>query len=433
MRQQKRNSAPLVPRLRFPEFKDAGDWTVVPLGQIAELLSEKVGKRKLTLLSITSGVGLVSQVEKFGREIAGAQYKNYYVIQPSDFAYNKSATKDFPEGFIARHQGNQPGAVPNSIFTCFRVRPESSYAPLLNYQFANNLHGKWLRQFITVGARAHGSLNVDDDDLLATPIPVPPEATRLAEQQKIADCLSSLDERITAERQMLQTLTTHKQGLMNELLPGEGETVPRLRFPDFLNAEDWTEERLEDLAKRGSGHTPSKAHPEYYGGGIKWVSLADSKRLDSGLIEETASEISAEGIKNSSAVLHPEGSVLLSRDAGVGKSSIMGSNMAVSQHFIVWTCKPDQLYNWFLYYSLQHKKSLFERVATGSTIKTIGLPFFVGMQVALPKLSEQKMIADCLASLDTRITGQSKKIEMLKAQKKGLMQQLLPALQALQA
>lgn len=422
----------MLPRLRFPEFRDSGDWTVVPLGKIAEILSEKAGSRKLTLFSITSGVGLVSQIEKFGREIAGAQYKNYYVIHPNDFAYNKSATKDFPEGFIACHQGAELGAVPNSIFTCFRVRPGASYPPLLNYQFANNLHGKWLRRFITVGARAHGSLNVDDNDLLATPVPVPPHETRLAEQRKIADCLSSLDELIRAEALRLEALKTQKQGLMKNLLPGEDETVPRLRFPEFQNTKDWQIERLEDLAKRGSGHTPSKSHPEYYGGGIKWVSLADSKRLDAGLIEETETEISAAGIENSSAVLHPAGAVLLSRDAGVGKSAVMGLDMAVSQHFIVWTCKPDGLYNWFLYYSLQHKKPLFERIATGSTIKTIGLPFFVDMRLALPTLPEQKKIADCLASLDLRITAQVQRVDALRSHKKGLMQKLFPALEEVQ-
>jgi len=255
-------------------------------------------------------------------------------------------------------------------------------------------------------------------------LPVPSQE----EQQKVADCLSSLDDLIAAETHKLGTLKTHKNGLMQQLFPREGESAPRLRFPEFSDAEEWTEERLEDMAKRGSGHTPSKAHPEYYDGGIKWVSLADSKRLDAGLITETEVEISAEGIANSSAVLHPAGAVLLSRDAAVGKSAVMGEAMAVSQHFIVWTCKPTRLSNWFLYYSLQQRKPVFERVATGSTIKTIGLPFFIDMRLKVPLLPEQEMIAACLLTLDDHITAQAQKIGALQIHKKSLMQQLFPVL-----
>lgn len=104
----------------------------------------------------------------------------------------------------------------------------------------------------------------------------------------------------------------------------------------------------------------------------------------------------------------------------------MGEAMAVSQHFIVWTCKPTRLSNWFLYYSLQQRKPVFERVATGSTIKTIGLPYFIDMRIEVPTLPEQEMIAACLRTLDDLITAQSHKIDALKTHKKGLMQQLFP-------
>jgi type I restriction enzyme S subunit len=231
----------------------------------------------------------------------------------------------------------------------------------------------------------------------------------------------------------VDALKTHKKGLMQQLFPREGETQPRLRFPEFKNAGEWVVKKLEELAKRGSGHTPSKSHPEYYNGGIKWVSLADSKRLDCGLISDTANQISEQGIKNSSAVLHPEGTVLISRDAGIGKSAIMSVPMAVSQHFIAWTCKPDCLSNWFLYHLLQNSKPLFERAATGSTIKTIGLQFFIDLVFRVPSLPEQHRIASCLSSLDALITAETQKLEALKTHKKGLMQQLFPSPEEVEA
>ncbi len=106
-----------------------------------------------------------------------------------------------------------------------------------------------------------------------------------------------------------------------------------------LIPKGWQVNLLDDLTQRGSGHTPDKTFDEYYNGGIKWVSLADSYRLDNGLINETEIEISELGVRKSSAVIHPSGTVLMSRDAGVGKSAIMAVDMAVSQHFIVWRCK----------------------------------------------------------------------------------------------
>lgn len=250
---------------------------------------------------------------------------------------------------------------------------------------------------------------------------------KTGEQQKIADCLSSLDELIVAQVRKVDALKTHKKGLMQQLFPREGETQPRLRFPEFQNAGGWEEKKLEEIAKRGSGHTPNKSNSDYYNGGIKWVSLADSKRLDSGLITSTSIEISEKGIENSSAVLHPAGTVLISRDAGIGKSAVISAPMAVSQHFIAWTCKPHMLSNWFLYHLLQNSKPIFERAATGSTIKTIGLQFFIDLKFHIPTVPEQERIADCFNFLDHLIAAEIRIFEALKKQKKGLMQQLFPS------
>lgn len=184
----------MKPTLRFAEFRDAPAWTTEKLGAMATLITDKVGDRKCTPLSITSGVGLVSQQEKFGRTIAGNSYKNYLLLQKNDFAYNKSATKEFPQGFIAKYSGDEPAAVPNSIFTCFRAHEDGIVPDFLNYLFAGNHHGKWLKKYIEVSARAHGSLSIDDEDLLSLPIPLPSGGSSRAEQQKIAECLTSLDE-----------------------------------------------------------------------------------------------------------------------------------------------------------------------------------------------------------------------------------------------
>ena len=209
----------VMPELRFPEFRNAGGWLFKPLRDIAEPLSDKVGTTKCVPMSVTTGIGLVSQDEKFGRTIAGNSYKNYIRLQTNDFAYNKSSTKQFPQGYIARYSGTKDAAVPNSIFTCFRPDASHVIPEYLDHLFQGNYHGRWLRTYITVGARAHGALSVSDDDLMSMPVPLPPDAVSRPEQQKIADCLGSLDDLIAAEGRKLEALRQHKQGLMQQLFP----------------------------------------------------------------------------------------------------------------------------------------------------------------------------------------------------------------------
>ena len=209
----------LVPKLRFPEFRSAGDWQYKPLSDIAEPISDRVGTTKCVPMSVTTGVGLVSQEEKFGRTIAGNSFKNYIRLQTNDFAYNKSATKEFPQGYIARHFDTKDAAVPNSIFTCFRPDIVAVIPEFLDHLFHKNHHGRWLRKYITVGARAHGALSVSDKDFMSMPVPLPPDEVSYSEQRKIADCLGSLDDLIAAEGRKLEALREHKQGLMQQLFP----------------------------------------------------------------------------------------------------------------------------------------------------------------------------------------------------------------------
>jgi type I restriction enzyme S subunit len=188
--------------------------------------------------------------------------------------------------------------------------------------------------------------------------------------------------------------------------------------------KDWDEILLDRVAKRGSGHTPDKKYPEYWNGDINWVSLADSDALDNLYIEDTAARITSQGIANSSAVLHRAGTVILSRDAGVGKSAIMRTDMAVSQHFMAWQCG-SSLNNHFLYYWLQLRKHEFERVAIGNTIKTIGLAYFKQLKIPLPPLAEQRAIAGALNDVDALIGALDQLIVKKRDLKQAAMQQLL--------
>ncbi|GFM35966.1 restriction endonuclease subunit S [Desulfovibrio psychrotolerans] len=231
----------------------------------------------------------------------------------------------------------------------------------------------------------------------------------LPEQKKIAAILSSVDDAIAATQAAIDQTRKVKEGLLQDLIIQDSCARSVL---------------LDEVATRKTGHTPKKQHDEYWNGGVKWISLQDSKNLDKVYISETAVEISDAGLANSSAVLLPENTVVLSRDAGVGKSAIMNEPMAVSQHFVAWICG-DRLDYHYLYYWLQKMKPVFESVAMGSTIKTIGMPFFKKMKISLPSMSKQVEAARLLLATDMAIAKHEGIILKLRDVKRGLMQDLL--------
>lgn len=429
----------LTPKLRFPEFKNAGEWMTETLGSVATISTEKVGDNTCIPMSITSGVGLVSQMQKFGRIIAGSSYTNYLLLKKDDFAYNKSATKEFPEGFIALYSGDELAAVPNSIFTCFRIKGDSPVPQYLNYLFLGNLHGKWLRKFIEVGARAHGSLSIDEDDLLALPVPLPGGKTSPAEQHKIASCLSSLDDLIAAERQKLDALKTHKQGLMQQLFPREGETRPRLRFPEFRKAGEWKETSIGEL------------NPFVTSGSRGWAAFY----ADQGPLFVRMTNLSRDSIyldlSDSKYVQLPAGSnegvrtqlqdhdVLISITADIGIIGYVNESVPspayINQHIALVRFDATQLCGKYVAYFLASDRSerLFRASTDTGTKAGMSLIGIQKVKVMLPHLPEQHRISSCLSSLDDLIAAQTTKLEALKTSKKGLMQQLFPSPEEIEA
>jgi type I restriction enzyme, S subunit len=412
----------LEPKLRFPEFREAEGWTTETLGSVASISTEKVGDNVCIPMSITSGIGLVSQMEKFGRIIAGNSYTNYLVLRKNDFAYNKSATKEYPEGFIALYSGDELAAVPNSIFTCFRIKGDSLIPQYLNYLLLSNLHGQWLRKFIEVGARAHGSLSINEDDLLALPVPLPSGKTSPSEQHRIASCLSSLDDLIGGESQKLDALKAHKKGLMQQLFPRDGETRPRLRFPEFWDGPEWLNEPLSELGDIVTGKTPSTKDPRLWGGSILFITPTDISEDFKYQYKTQRTVVETESTK-----VLPGGSVVYTCIASIGKMALTVCPSITNQQ-INAVVSNNRTNGEFTYYALANITPWIKSIPASSTLAIINKTEFSKICVAIPEdKAEQNAVVVCLSSIDDLITAQSDKLEALKIHKKGLIQQLFPS------
>jgi type I restriction enzyme S subunit len=165
---------------------------------------------------------------------------------------------------------------------------------------------------------------------------------------------------------------------------------------------------LKFVAQPGSGHTPSRTHLEYWlDCDVPWISLFDVGEMRSPgreTIVETSQNISALGIANSSACIHPAGTVVLSRTASLGCVAIMGVDMAVSQHFITWTCGPTLLPEYLLYL-LRSMDQHFDALAVGTTNRTIFMPDLRGLRIPRPPVDEQREIVAAIRAVNTRALG----------------------------
>lgn len=393
----------VMPNVRFPKYEN-DELIETTLDNVSELIEERAGTNEYILMSVTSGVGLVSQIEKFGREIAGSQYKNYYVIRKWDFAYNKSATKLYPEGYISMLKGIETAAVPNSIFTCFRITDKKVVPQYLDFLFHDNFHGKWLRKFIEVGARAHGSLSIDNDVLFALPLQLPSSE----EQQKIADCLSSLDDLISAETQKLDGLKVHKKGLMQQLFPAEGETVPKLRFEEFRGSGEWEEKFLKNACRMQAG---------------KFVSATEINENKS---DDLFPCFGGNGLRGyTKSFTHSGKFSLIGRQGALcGNVTLVDGKFHATEHAVVVTPK-EKVDTIWLFYLLKYLN--LNQYATGQAQPGLSVDNLEKVEIKIPGgEEEQQRIGECFSSLDEIITVQTEKIELLKTHKKGLMQGLFP-------
>jgi type I restriction enzyme S subunit len=413
-------SAPLIPKLRFPEFEGSGPWVTKVLDTLCDRVSETVGDNQLTPVSISAGKGFVPQAEKFGRDISGAQYSKYIWLRHGEFAYNRGNSKRFPQGCVYQLTEFDEAAASNA-FHCFRLHESLDPAFALGF-FEDNGHGRQLIRCITSGARSNGLLNISADTFFGISIPVPPTTT---EQQKIADCLTALDDLIAAEGKKLDTLRRYKQGLMQVLFPQEGERVPRIG-----SHVEWKYFNLPDKVFFQEG--PGIMAADFCNKGVPLVRL--SGLSNSVVTLDGCNHLNPDKVKDKwQHFLLMDGDLLISASASFGRSAIVTKVAAGSVFYtglIRFRPLDSDLTTGFLWAFLNSPSFMRQALsfAVGGGIKHFGPSHLRQMKIPIPNTKEQRHVADIYSSLDNKLIHQSRKLNILKQYKQGLLQQLFPSL-----
>ena len=215
----------------------------------------------------------------------------------------------------------------------------------------------------------------------------------LPEQRRIADAIDTAMAEAEAAAYAIQAQTTDLDGLEFRIFEDAFPVRPVALNQAEDAPEGWTWRPLTSVARLESGHTPSRRHPEWWGGDTPWIALPDIRAFDGATACETLETINEGGLANSSARLLPTGTVCLSRTASVGFVTVMGLPMATSQDFVNWVPSP-MLDSWFLAYALMAARPWIRELASGATHKTIYMPTLKALRICLPELRRQEEIVN---------------------------------------
>lgn len=228
---------------------------------------------------------------------------------------------------------------------------------------------------------------------------------------------------IGAESQKFDALKAHRKGLMQQLFPREGETIPRLRFPEFHSAPEWEEKSIGDLGEVVTGNTPSTARREYYDGDIPFISPADISEMR--FVEATKTSLTELGFEETRPI--PAGSVVfVCIGSTIGKSAQVRRESATNQQInsVLPSSDNDEA---FVYYVLAKNSERVAKLAGKQAVPIVNKSLFSSVRFPVPRLNEQRHIAACLSSLDELIAAQNYRLSVLKTHKQGLLQQLFPS------
>ena len=389
-----------VPTLRFPEFE--GEWGKKQLREVCDVIMGSSPKSS-SYNENNYGLPLIQGNADITNRVTTPRIYTSEITKTCDLGDILLSVRA-PVGSVAK--SNHHACIGRGVCTI-----KSSEVSEFVYQFLINFEKKWGR--LSQGS-TFDSINRSDIESIFISIPSFPE------QQKIADCLTAMDDTIEAQQQKVEQLQAYKKGLLQQLFS------QTLRFPGFEG--EWEEKKLgEVLLSVTTGLNPRDNF--ILGDGDNFYITI--KNIKNGkLYLETAEKIdnAATQTINKRSDLRA-GDVLFSSIGNVGDMYIIEEDPKKwNINESVFSLRPNtnSITSKQLYYSIQNPAfmNLLRSGVTGSTFKSVKIGFLKNIKLDLPSLPEQQKIADCLSTLDEVIELEQQKLEKLQVYKKGLLQQL---------
>lgn len=383
-----------IPPLRFPEFRDDGEWVVEKLGSLVNTVPPP--QKLPTALYQTEGLfPIIDQSQTY---ICGwTNNRDALIVEDLPliiFGDHTCALKIAREPFAQGADGIKILKAKKEVETIFLFQ---------------SLH---FNPIVMQDYKRHYSIL--KEKLIAFP------KKDSGEQQKIGDCLSSIDALISAQSQKVEALKTHKKGLMQKFFPREGETIPRLRFPEFRDAGEWEGKKLSSIIQLISGLHLSPDQYSKEGVVPYFTGPSDFTNENQSISKWT---------KKSTSVAKENDTLITVKGSGVGEIWYLTLPLVAMgrQLMAVRSIKGSSR---FIYQYLLTKRRRFEDMASGNLIPGLSRGDILDLEGSFPSSIEQQKIADCLSSIDELISANNQKLEALKIYKKGLLHQLFPNMEA---
>lgn len=424
----------ISPILRFPKFRNGSDWNMDKFCDLFSILSNNTLSRS----ELSYGKGSVYNIH-YGDVLI--KFNEYLDVAKEDLPYINDKTKADKYKVVHLKDGDvviADTAEDETAGKCIEVtnvgdtivvsglhtipcRPQKEFAQayLGYYMNSTMFHDRLLP--IMQGAKVTSIPKASLQNILL----VYPQD--LEEQQKIAECLSSIDEEINAIKEKVEQLKVHKKGLLQKLFPIAGKFVPELRFPKFK--KDWDVDSMQSIFDMKNGYTPSKSNTTYWDKGtIPWFRMEDIRK-NGHILSDSIQHVTMQAVKNSG--LFPAYSIIVATTATIGEHALVIVDSLANQQFTFLIKRKsfkDKINMMYFHHYMFIIDEWCKKNTNSGGLVSVNMPAFKQLLIPFPSPAEQQKIADSLSSIDELISLYENKVILLEQHKKGLMQQLFPKL-----
>lgn len=388
-----------IPQLRFPDFFNNGEWKDYSIEEVFDIRNGYTPSKSKTeywengtipwfrMEDIRANGNILSDSIQ---HITPEAIKGFALFPAYSIIVATSAT-------IGEHALITVESLANQRFTYLsKKKPFENKVDMLYFHYYMFVIDEWCKKNTNTG----GFLSVNMSAFRQLRIPL----STLAEQRRIAACLSALDEMLAATNARLGQLKAYKKGLMQKLFPAKGKKLPELRFKEFEKDGEWVEKKYEDCLEHEQPQSYLVSSENYKKTGIPV--LTAGKTFILGFTDETF------GVYTKLPVIIFDDFTTDSRFVDFpfkAKSSAM-KMLSVKEGYDLRFVFATMQNNEFKPHDHQrHWISIYSK-----------------FKVEIPSLAEQRKIANCITSIDEVINQYTNKVRFLELYKKGLMQQLFP-------